>query len=101
MLTARLLFSSDGSRQAGAVMEKRQAERRRTFKGGKIVFNHGRSIIDCTIKNLSRGGAALNVENTCGIPDEFILLVNADNAQKACRAAWRTQTQIGVAFLEA
>lgn len=82
-------------------MEKRQAPRRRTFKGGKIVFNDGRSVIDCTIKNLSCEGAALNVESTLGIPNEFVLIVNPDNVQKPCRVAWKTQTLIGVAFLEA
>lgn len=80
-------------------MEKRQTERRRTFKGGKIVFNHGHSIIDCTIKNMFRGGAALDVESASGIPNEFTLVVSPENVQKACRVAWKTQTLIGVAFL--
>jgi hypothetical protein len=82
-------------------MDKRHAERRRTYKGGKIVFNHGRSAIDCTIKNMSRGGAALNVDSSLGIPNEFILVVSPENAQKACRVAWKTETLIGIAFLEA
>lgn len=87
--------------QLGHPMEKRHSERRRTYKGGQIVFNHGRSVIDCTIKNMSRGGAALNVESALGIPNEFILVVSSGNVRKACRVAWKTETLIGVAFLGA
>lgn len=80
-------------------MEKRQEQRRRTFKGGKSCFNDGRSVIDCTIKNLSPGGAALLVERTTGIPEEFNLIINPDNIAKACRVVSTTETQIGVAFV--
>lgn len=80
-------------------MEKRQEQRRRTFKGGKICFNYGRSVIDCTIKNLSPSGAALLVERTTGIPEEFNLIINPDNIVRACKTVWKTETQIGVAFV--
>lgn len=82
-------------------MEKRNTERRRTYKGGKIVFNNDRSAIDCTIKNMSRGGAALNVASSLGVPNEFTLVVGPENVQKSCRVAWKTETLIGIAFLEA
>ncbi len=81
-------------------MEKRRNQRQRTFKGGKIVFNDNRSVIDCTVKNLSSSGAALTVESTIGIPDEFNLIISPENVAKACRVAWKTEHQIGVAFVE-
>ena len=73
-------------------------ERRRVLKGGKIVFNGGRSAIDCTIKNLSAGGATLQVESPLGIPDTFELVVHQDNTIKSCRMAWKKENLIGVAF---
>jgi len=81
------------------VSERRKAQRSRTFKGGKIVFNDGRSVIDCTIKNLSPTGAALRIESTIGIPDDFKLVISPDNMTKACRVVWRKEDQIGVAFV--
>ncbi len=82
-------------------MDKRQGQRRRTFKGGKIFFNHDRSVIDCTVKNLSKSGAALLVESTIGIPDEFNLVISPDNIREACKIIWKTDTQIGVSFVRA
>lgn len=80
-------------------MDKRHDQRRRTFKGGKILFNQDRSVIDCTVKNLSEGGAALLVESTIGIPAEFNLLISPDHVLKACKVVWKTDTQIGVSFV--
>lgn len=81
-----------------AMEDKREHERRRVLKGGKIVFNGGRSAIDCTIKNLSAGGATLQVESPLGIPDTFELVVHQDNTIKSCRMAWKKENLIGVAF---
>lgn len=80
-------------------MDKRQDQRRRTFKGGKIFFNDDRSVIDCTVKNLSQSGAALLVESTIGIPSEFNLLISPEHVLKACKVVWKTETQIGVSFV--
>ncbi len=53
--------------------DKRSAPRKRTLKPGRIVFNQRYSAADCTIKNLSEGGALLAVSGTIGIPDQFAL----------------------------
>ena len=79
--------------------DRRKHQRRRTFKGGKIVFNDDRSVIDCTVKNLSVGGATLQVESTIGIPGAFRLIISPDDLTKSCRVIWRTENQIGVAFV--
>lgn len=83
----------------GGIMDKRHTPRRRTFKGGKIFFNHDRSVIDCTVKNLSPDGAALLVQSVIGIPGEFNLVISSDNVSRACRVVWKTETQIGVHFV--
>lgn len=77
--------------------DQRGAERRRTLKGGHIVFNAGRSTIDCTIRNLSATGAKLQVASVVGIPDTFDLLLAGDGKQ-ACRVVWRTLKELGVEF---
>ena len=52
---------------------ERRTPRRRTLKGGRIVFNNRRSVIDCTVRNLSTGGALLSVPNVSGVPDQLDL----------------------------
>jgi len=77
--------------------DKRNAQRRSTLKGGKIVFNAGRSTIDCTIRNLSSTGAKLLVSSVVGIPDTFDLLLDGHSKQP-CRIQWRRLKEIGVEF---
>ena len=77
--------------------DNRQAERRRTLKGGRIVFNGGRSTIDCTVRNLSPRGAKLQVTSVVGIPDTFDLLLEG-HAREPCRVVWRSLKELGVEF---
>ena len=76
--------------------EKRAVARRRVLKAAKIEFT-GRAI-DCTVGNLSKLGAALNVASPVGIPDEFALIIPSDGARTACRVVWRKPDQIGIRF---
>jgi hypothetical protein len=53
--------------------ERRISNRSRICRGGKILFNNRRSVLDCTIRNLSPGGACVQVENLVGVPATFDL----------------------------
>jgi hypothetical protein len=59
--------------------QRRTAPRKRTLKKGRIVFNNRRSVIDCTVRNLSDGGALLLVNSLIGIPDSFDLTIDSDS----------------------
>ena len=48
--------------------EHRREPRTRALRGGKIVFNYGRSVVDCTVRNLSRHGACLELASLVGVP---------------------------------
>jgi len=70
--------------------------RSRTLKGASISFAGGS--IDCTVRNISTSGAALDVASPLGIPDEFVLVVPTDHLRQRCRVVWRKEKRIGVAF---
>jgi hypothetical protein len=78
--------------------ENRGEIRRRTLKSGKIVFNGGASVIDCTIRDLSQSGARLLVESVLGIPDQFTLEAMG-REPLACTVVWRLASSVGVSFL--
>jgi hypothetical protein len=80
-----------------SVTEKRATPRLRTFKGGVIAFNNRSSTIDCMVRNLTSIGALLNVASTIGIPDRFELKLEHENF-RWCRARWRQEDRMGVAF---
>lgn len=76
--------------------EHRVAQRRRMLKAGTIEFGGGG--IDCTVKNLSETGAALEVVTPLFIPDRFTLFVRSDRLKRTCHIVWRKEKRIGVAF---
>ena len=76
--------------------EYRIAPRRRMFKAGTIEF--GGDGIDCTVKNLSETGAALEVLSPLYIPDRFTLSVPSDEIKRSCHVVWRKQRRLGIAF---
>ena len=77
--------------------EHRRSARRRTLKGGTILFGTT-TTIDCVIRNMSETGAALEVESHFGIPDNFTLLIKPEGIKRNCGVAWRSGKKIGVRF---
>ena len=76
--------------------EHRIAARRRTLKAGSIEF--AGSGIDCTVRNLSETGAALDVVTPLFIPDRFTLVVRSEHLKRPCHIVWRKEKRIGIAF---
>jgi hypothetical protein len=76
--------------------ERRATPRQRVFKVGTIEFD-GRGI-DCTIRNLSATGAAIEVASPVGIPHEVTLNIVTRHQRQNCHIIWRKGKRIGVAF---
>jgi hypothetical protein len=77
--------------------EQRKSPRYRVFKKATIAFNRAGGI-DCMVRNISDGGACLDVASPLGIPSDFDLLFTSDHAVRPCHVVWRTERRIGVAF---
>ena len=78
------------------LIEKRSARRHKVLKGATIAF--GGNGVECTVRNLSSRGAALEVANSVGLPPSFVLVIEADQFIRRCRPVWRTDKRMGVAF---
>jgi hypothetical protein len=78
------------------MVETRIAPRHRVLKAAKIEF--GGSYVDCTVRDLSTTGAALEVSSPIGIPAKFTLVVPGDGLHLPCHVVWRKEFRIGVAF---
>jgi PilZ domain len=77
-------------------MPERQ-QRHRTLKAGTIAFNQDGGI-SCAVRNLSNGGACLDVASQIGIPNTFTLVIPSAQLRRQSRVAWRRGNLIGVAF---
>jgi hypothetical protein len=75
--------------------ENRRAYRRRVLKSATIEFERG--AFSCAVRNMSEFGAALDVPSSFGIPHEFQLVIEANQARQ-CRVIWRKEKRIGVTF---
>ncbi len=76
--------------------ERCNKARHRELKAGTIEFGGG--AIDCTVRNFSDTGAALEVTSPLGIPEHFTLVVQADGTHLPCHVVWRKEKRIGVRF---
>jgi hypothetical protein len=76
--------------------EQRTKPRQRVLKAGTISFNGAG--INCVVRNISAGGAALEVESQMGIPSEFNLIVGTEQSSEICTVLWRKTKRLGVVF---
>jgi len=59
----------------------------------------GGSVIPCVVRNISREGAAIDVENPAFVPRHFRLVMAKDpSIVHSCRVAWIQQNRMGLTF---
>jgi hypothetical protein len=75
--------------------ERRDSTRLRLLKSGKILL--GKVAVPCTVRNLSDGGARLQVQSTFGLPSAFELAFD-DNPPRPCKVVWLDATTLRVQF---
>jgi len=63
---------------------------------GKIVWNKVSSVLDCIVRNVSKGGAMMEVWGALTVPDEFEL--RWDNNTQRCIVVWRVLGRVSVKF---
>ena len=77
--------------------DRRLAPRRNTSMEALIVFDGGRQYMACIIRDLSEGGAKLQVDKVIGVPNTFDLMTPGHRTH-SCRVAWRALRELGVQF---
>jgi hypothetical protein len=80
----------------GDVQDKRTIFRKRVLKNAQIVLSEKAPKLECAVRNLSAAGACLQVSTTYGIPVNFDVII--EGVRRPCRAIWRTDNRLGVAF---
>ena len=80
--------------------EVRRDERVRALLRARILFNNNSSSIDCMVRNISGGGAKLEISSALTVPSEFDLDVPQKGRTYRARLMWRDATYIGVQFVE-
>lgn len=73
--------------------ERRRHPRKAVHMAAEITFGDAVQY-ECTIIDISQGGAQLAIPAECVLPDEFMLIPPS----RLCRIAWRKADRVGVAF---
>ena len=82
--------------------EARSSKRRSVLQGARIAGVDGSFLENCRILDVSAGGARLQVSNPSGLPDHFFLLLSRDGTlRRQCAVVWRSETNVGVEFVQA
>lgn len=76
---------------------KRSAHRQRTLKQAKILLTDW-TTIDCTVRDISEGGAHLVFGDAFALPEEFRLMLISSNTIVPVRLLWQRGLNVGVAF---
>jgi PilZ domain len=78
-------------------MEERRKHPRTEIDEPAYVSSDG-SVMSCRVRNISREGAAIDVENPAFVPQYFRLVMASDSSVHQCRITWIRQNRIGVTF---
>lgn len=78
--------------------DRRQFGRRQTYLHARI-HARGRPSLPCIMRDISEGGALLQVDHPQWLPSRFRLKIEADGTEVDCEVVRRTEDAVGVRFL--
>jgi hypothetical protein len=78
------------------MIERRTMLRHSVVRPGTIQFDGGAA--SCTIRNISRIGAALDLQTETIVPHEIDLVMADGRVSQHCYVVWRHEKRIGVTF---
>ena len=81
--------------------EHRKFTRRRVEQPVLMTLENGSIIGQCTMLDVSAGGARLKVDGALTVPEQFTLLLSKIDGKlrRQCVVAWRKDKQVGVRFV--
>jgi hypothetical protein len=79
------------------ITERRLTPRRAAAIPAVIVFDAARERLPCMVRNISAGGARLEIFSESNIPVRFDLLVEGQLVP--CQLVWRNLWEFGVEFV--
>jgi len=89
------------ARAGRAFLERRRAMRHETRCPAWIEFDDDIAPRNCTLVDVSEGGARLELVTPEDLPPEFSLVLIEDASHvRRCRVAWRNGQEVGVRYVE-
>jgi hypothetical protein len=84
-----------------AFIDQRRSQRYPTNCRAWIEFDDHTPPLNCTLVDISDGGARIEVAAPHRLPEEFSLILTEDAGHvRRCRIIWRADNEIGISYLE-
>jgi hypothetical protein len=79
----------------------RSSKRQPIVVDGMIYDHSGQKLAQCTLRNVSVGGAQLELMQEIVVPQTFLLSLSHDgHVRRSCSKVWQFATVLGVKFSE-
>ncbi|MGZ5923427.1 MAG: PilZ domain-containing protein [Rhizomicrobium sp.] len=78
--------------------DRRPGRRRRMLLGGRVTFHDGAQVFDCSIRDLSEGGARITVPNGQIVPTHVYLINLRDRLVYESVVIWHRGGEAGLSF---
>ena len=79
----------------------RRSARVRTLLGGRIVFRDGAYSYNCIVRDISEGGARIEIPDARMLPRRFYFLTSKAEIAYDSELVWRTRLMAGIKFRDA
>ena len=81
--------------------ENRSGRRCRVEVSGMVHDTRGKPIVECALRNVSNGGAQIELTKEVALPVTFCLALSRDGAvRRQCRGVRQFATLVGVQFAD-
>jgi PilZ domain len=79
--------------------EGRRAKRRSVYHSAMIYGTDGARIAPCVVRNVSVGGAQIELQREVSLPKTFLLSLSENgHVRRRCKIVWQFATAVGVSF---
>ena len=80
------------------MQDRRQSVRDKVFYGAVAEINERGSTRDCVVRNISEGGACLELGDAARLPEAMPLSIARKGRSFLARLIWRQANKVGLAF---
>ncbi|SRR6266851_1655524 len=80
------------------MLDRRQSPRDKVIYGGVAEINERGSTMDCVVRNISEGGACIELDGGAKLPDQINLKIPRKGRSFLAKMIWRQANRVGLAF---
>ena len=80
------------------MQDRRQSMRDKVFLGAVAEINERASTMDCVVRNISPGGACVEIDQAAKLPEDIGLTVPCKGRSFFAHVIWRHANRVGLAL---